>query len=54
MCPGDEDHLGDMDFEVAGTKMLNIQMDIKITLLPFEIMEKALAQAKRKRAFLER
>lgn len=45
---GDEDHLGDMDFKVTGTKdgITALQMDIKITSITFEIMEKALAQAK--------
>ena len=45
---GDEDHLGDMDFKVAGTKdgITSLQMDIKITSITSEIMEKALAQAK--------
>ena len=45
---GDEDHLGDMDFKVAGTKegITALQMDIKIDSLSFEVMEKALAQAK--------
>jgi polyribonucleotide nucleotidyltransferase len=45
---GDEDHLGDMDFKVAGTRegITALQMDIKIDSLTFEIMEKALAQAK--------
>tara|TARA_B100000945_G_scaffold298338_1_gene278088 strand:- start:2567 stop:4636 length:2070 start_codon:yes stop_codon:yes gene_type:complete len=45
---GDEDHLGDMDFKVAGTKngITSLQMDIKITGITFEIMEQALAQAK--------
>jgi len=45
---GDEDHLGDMDFKVAGsTKGITaIQMDIKITGITNEIVEKALAQAK--------
>ena len=45
---GDEDHLGDMDFKVAGTKdgITSLQMDIKITGITFEIMDKALAQAK--------
>ena len=45
---GDEDHLGDMDFKVAGTKngITSLQMDIKITGITFDIMEKALAQAK--------
>ncbi len=44
---GDEDHLGDMDFKVAGTKdgVTALQMDIKITSITKEIMEKALAQA---------
>lgn len=44
---GDEDHLGDMDFKVAGTEdgITALQMDIKITSITFEIMEQALAQA---------
>ena len=39
---GDEDHLGDMDFKVAGTKdgVTSLQMDIKITGITYEIMEK--------------
>ena len=42
------DHLGDMDFKVAGTKdgITSLQMDIKITGITFEIMEQALKQAK--------
>ena len=45
---GDEDHLGDMDFKVAGTKegITAIQMDIKISGIPSEVMSKALAQAR--------
>ena len=45
---GDEDHLGDMDFKVAGTKdgITSLQMDIKITGITFEIMDQALSQAK--------
>ncbi len=45
---GDEDHLGDMDFKVAGTSdgITSLQMDIKISGITLEIMEKALAQAK--------
>jgi len=45
---GDEDHLGDMDFKVAGTKdgITSLQMDIKITGITFEIMNQALSQAK--------
>ncbi len=45
---GDEDHLGDMDFKVAGTKkgITALQMDIKITSITKEIMEIALDQAK--------
>ena len=45
---GDEDHLGDMDFKVAGTKdgITSLQMDIKITSITKEIMEIALEQAK--------
>ena len=44
---GDEDHLGDMDFKVAGTKdgITALQMDIKIEGITAEIMEKALEQA---------
>lgn len=44
---GDEDHLGDMDFKVAGTAngITALQMDIKITSITFEIMKQALAQA---------
>ncbi len=45
---GDEDHLGDMDFKVAGTEagVTSLQMDIKITSITSEIMEIALRQAK--------
>ena len=45
---GNEDHLGDMDFKVAGTEngITAFQMDIKIQGISFEIMEKALQQAK--------
>ncbi|MAR99121.1 MAG: polyribonucleotide nucleotidyltransferase [Flavobacteriales bacterium] len=45
---GDEDHLGDMDFKVAGTKngVSGLQMDIKIEGINEEILEKALTQAK--------
>jgi polyribonucleotide nucleotidyltransferase len=45
---GDEDHFGDMDFKVAGTDsgITAIQMDIKIRGISFDIMEKALEQAK--------
>jgi polyribonucleotide nucleotidyltransferase len=45
---GDEDHLGDMDFKVAGTEkgITSLQMDIKITSITFEIMKIALDQAK--------
>ncbi|MGH8563045.1 MAG: polyribonucleotide nucleotidyltransferase [Gammaproteobacteria bacterium] len=45
---GDEDHLGDMDFKVAGTKagVTALQMDIKISGITREIMEVALAQAR--------
>ena len=45
---GDEDHLGDMDFKVAGTDkgITALQMDIKITSITEEIMKTALAQAK--------
>ncbi len=45
---GDEDHLGDMDFKVAGSRdgVTSIQMDIKIAGIPAEVMRKALHQAK--------
>ena len=45
---GDEDHLGDMDFKVAGTEsgITSLQMDIKITSITSEIMKIALSQAK--------
>jgi len=45
---GDEDHLGDMDFKVAGTNdgITSLQMDIKITGITKDIMETALSQAK--------
>ena len=45
---GDEDHLGDMDFKVAGTKdgITATQMDIKVDGLPYEVLAQALAQAK--------
>jgi polyribonucleotide nucleotidyltransferase len=54
---GAEDHLGDMDFKVAGTRdgITALQMDIKITGVTFEILRDALAQAKRAReAILEK
>ncbi|MCX6174511.1 MAG: polyribonucleotide nucleotidyltransferase [Ignavibacteriales bacterium] len=45
---GNEDHLGDMDFKVSGSEngITGLQMDIKIQGISYEIMEKALAQAK--------
>ena len=51
---GDEDHLGDMDFKVAGSEsgITALQMDIKIDGITREIMEKALAQAKEGRIFI--
>jgi polyribonucleotide nucleotidyltransferase len=51
---GDEDHLGDMDFKVAGTTqgITALQMDIKIDSVSFEVMETALAQAKEGRNFI--
>lgn len=51
---GDEDHLGDMDFKVAGSEngICALQMDIKIEGITQEIMEKALAQAKVGRNFI--
>ena len=51
---GDEDHLGDMDFKVAGSEngICALQMDIKIDGITKEIMEKALEQAKAGRIFI--
>jgi polyribonucleotide nucleotidyltransferase len=51
---GAEDHLGDMDFKVAGSRegITALQMDIKITGVTQEIMRDALAQAKRAREFI--
>ena len=51
---GDEDHLGDMDFKVAGTEngVTALQMDIKITGITAQIMQVALAQAKEGRAHI--
>ncbi len=51
---GDEDHLGDMDFKVAGSPqgITALQMDIKIDSVSFEVMEQALAQAKDGRAHI--
>ena len=51
---GNEDHLGDMDFKVAGTEkgITAFQMDIKIQGISFEIMESALQQAKEGRAHI--
>ncbi|HSG35709.1 MAG TPA: polyribonucleotide nucleotidyltransferase, partial [Sphingomonadaceae bacterium] len=51
---GDEDHLGDMDFKVAGTEqgITSLQMDIKIAGITKEIMAKALEQAKSGRAHI--
>ncbi|HEY7708360.1 MAG TPA: polyribonucleotide nucleotidyltransferase [Gaiellaceae bacterium] len=51
---GAEDHLGDMDFKVAGTRegVTALQMDIKITGVTQEIMRNALAQAKEAREFI--
>ncbi len=51
---GDEDHLGDMDFKVAGTRdgVTSIQMDIKVKGLTKEILEKALKQAKEGRNYI--
>jgi polyribonucleotide nucleotidyltransferase len=51
---GVEDHLGDMDFKVAGTErgITALQMDIKITGVTFEILRDALAQAKDARTFI--
>jgi polyribonucleotide nucleotidyltransferase len=51
---GDEDHLGDMDFKVAGTEngVTSLQMDIKVAGITEEIMKTALAQAKDGRAHI--
>ena len=51
---GDEDHLGDMDFKVTGTKdgITATQMDIKVDGLSYEILEKALLQAKEGREYI--
>ena len=51
---GDEDHLGDMDFKVAGTEagITTMQMDIKVAGITQEIMQKALEQAKAGRAHI--
>jgi len=51
---GDEDHLGDMDFKVAGTEdgITALQMDIKITGITAQIMQVALTQAKEGRAHI--
>lgn len=51
---GDEDHLGDMDFKVTGTRdgITATQMDIKVDGLPYEVLEQALAQAKEGRAYI--
>ncbi|MFL5246313.1 MAG: polyribonucleotide nucleotidyltransferase, partial [Myxococcales bacterium] len=51
---GDEDHLGDMDFKVAGTAqgITGVQMDIKVQGLTFEVIREALAQAREGRLFI--
>ena len=51
---GDEDHLGDMDFKVTGTKdgITATQMDIKVDGLSYEVLEKALNQAKEGRLYI--
>ena len=51
---GDEDHLGDMDFKVCGTKdgITAVQMDLKVDGLPYEVMTEALNQAKAGRAHI--
>ncbi|MEG1573368.1 MAG: S1 RNA-binding domain-containing protein, partial [Bacteroidales bacterium] len=51
---GDEDHLGDMDFKVCGTEkgITACQMDIKVDGLSYEVLAKALAQAKQGRAHI--
>ena len=51
---GAEDHYGDMDFKVAGTKdgITALQMDIKVAGITSQIMREALAQAQRGRLFI--
>jgi polyribonucleotide nucleotidyltransferase len=51
---GDEDHLGDMDFKVCGTRdgITAVQMDLKVDGLPYEVMQQALEQAKQGRAHI--
>jgi polyribonucleotide nucleotidyltransferase len=51
---GDEDHLGDMDFKVTGTKdgICGVQMDIKVDGLSMDVMRQALQQAKKGRLFI--
>ena len=51
---GDEDHLGDMDFKVTGTKdgITATQMDIKVDGLSYDVLEKALLQAKAGREYI--
>ena len=47
---GDEDHLGDMDFKVTGTRdgITACQMDIKVDGLSYQVLEEALEQAKKR------
>ncbi|MDR2723937.1 MAG: polyribonucleotide nucleotidyltransferase [Holosporaceae bacterium] len=51
---GEEDHIGDMDFKVAGTRkgITALQMDIKVTSVTFEIIERAMKQAKIGRLYI--
>jgi polyribonucleotide nucleotidyltransferase len=51
---GDEDHLGDMDFKVAGSRagITALQMDIKVTEIDWDIMEKAMSQAREGRCHI--
>jgi polyribonucleotide nucleotidyltransferase len=51
---GEEDHMGDMDFKVAGTEhgITALQMDIKVASVTFEIMDKAMQQAKTGRMYI--
>jgi polyribonucleotide nucleotidyltransferase len=51
---GDEDHLGDMDFKVTGTRdgICGVQMDIKVDGLSMDVMRQALQQAKKGRLFI--
>ena len=51
---GDEDHLGDMDFKVTGTRdgICAVQMDIKVDGLSMDVMRQALSQARKGRLYI--